>query len=208
MNGYGGDRLSNGKGGLDVTRHLTLLRDDVSKKWDTLGKKGQNEMLELLYSFNPINDVMITRAWDIDEFFKHKKGKFAGPKSEGFCPNTVTVNNRVYYAEEVNYFLWGIVNRLAYDSSVRLLDTNRFSTLYIIYEYRFALYPHTIGSGATIGRMAWACAGWDAGRNNEIIYPDYVSLPYATANNQNYSGSISYNAGDAPKGRGVSGWVK
>jgi RHS repeat-associated protein len=208
MFGSGGERSESGRGGLDVTWYLSAIQQDVKEQWNKLSKENKKRMFDILYSFNPFSDVMIIRGWDIDDFYKHKKGKFAGPKSLGFCPNTVTISGEVYYAEEVNYFLWGLINRLAYDDGIRTIDTNRFCTIYIVFQYRTVLYPFTAGSGATLGRMAWTTAGWDAGADGTIIYPDYIALPNATPNDILYTDFMTYNVGDAPMGLGVQGNVK
>jgi hypothetical protein len=199
MFGSGGERSEPGKGGTDVTWVLASLQRDVSDKWSSLTNEQKQLTINSLYNLNPFADSFIIRSWDIDDFFKHKKGQFAGPKSAGYCPNTVTISGKVYYAEDVNYFLWGLINRLAYDDGYRIIDTSRFTSTYMVYLYRTTLFPHTIGSGANMGRLAWSVAGWDAGKDAPIVYPDYIANSVATPNMSPHTKTISWRVGDEGK---------
>ena len=87
-----------------------------------------------------------------------------------WAPRSVSVDGNVYYAHEVNYFIWGFMNAEASKNG----DTiSKDATLLQIWNYRFiadAFYGTcTLNDGTKTGRSAWAAAGWD--------YLDYRKLP-------------------------------
>jgi len=188
-------RNQEGLGGLDVTNYLFAIQSNLYQKWRKLTPDRKKLAIDYLFNLKLWDTATFFNGWDIVEF-KENKGKFAGSKDDGFCPDTVTVSGNVYYAEEVNYILWGMINRLAYDDNIRVSDTCRISTLGIVTSYRTVFYPSRWARGSNTARMAWSCAGWDAGGAGTIIFPDYCRLPKATPNNQPYLGILRYYIGD------------
>ncbi|MDR2439738.1 MAG: hypothetical protein LBE12_10275 [Planctomycetaceae bacterium] len=139
---------------------------------------------------------LFMHAWDINEL-AWEKGKFTNDNSSEYCKNTVTIGGKVYFPEEVNYFLLGVAYRNAYETISK--DKYAKEKLWnIVMPYRWMYAPYETGTGSAKARLAWAEAGWDAGwdKGTPIIYPDQWSLPKCEANATIYPGTLDVHFGN------------
>ena len=114
----------------------------------------------------------------------------------GHVAETVTVRGRAYYAHEVNYLLWGMINRLAFDSNIDIFTTGVNPMTEQVLVYRRILYPGESGTGHEFGRMSWARAGWVwAGPNGHLDPPAYWSLTNVRANPTVYPARLRVKVG-------------
>jgi hypothetical protein len=177
-----------GLGGTDVTRCLNAVQDKFTKKWNEYDRLKKEKIYA---SLTTVNAMKFINAWDIYEF-AHEKNIFDASGTD-ICKETVTIDGKVYLAEEVNYFLWGLVSSLANSdglSNSRTLDET--VTKAVLYR---RMYVQKAGTGHIEGRVAWIKAGWDAGKTGRIDYPTEVALPNAIPNQSIYSDNITIKLG-------------
>jgi len=100
--------------GVDITRHLRALWNHVGQMFN----KGLNPIDQRILCVRGIMDPV--RGWDIDEtLFENKYTAFTrGNCGTGNCNGTVTVNGGCYRADDVNYFLWGRINKLCREQGI------------------------------------------------------------------------------------------
>ena len=203
-----------GKGGYEATPELNALRADIVNKWGGKSDVEKQQIVDVLHSY-PSG----LGAWDVKQFtFENKHRWIAG--SGGTIENTLTFRGRVYAVPEVNYVIWGIVNRLAYDEGIRTDDTSRGNVSAKVLQYRATLggltttieFLHGRSAwGETIrGKMEWAEFGWDWAADPNAAPP--LGLPNATPNLTPWPNPLTYGIGKkdrngtfvAPK---ITGWV-
>lgn len=120
--------------------------------------------------WNP-EDYNAMHGWDIHPL-AFDKSRFS--QSRSTIPDTVTVGGNVYFPEEVNYYLIGIVYRLAYEDGY---ESYRFENLELkIRLYRHVAYFYETGTGHIEARAAWARVGWKAALGGAISYPTSNSV--------------------------------
>ena len=193
-------RDSAGIGGRDITPHLRNIQSEYMSQW-----QGRTDMVKqaILSSLNDIwpdglrlnaEDYNALYGWDIHPL-AWDKGSFGEERVN--IPETVTVDGNVYFPEEVNYFLIGLVYRMAYEDG----DAGyRFENLDLkIRFYRHVSRFFETGTGHIEGRVAWAKAGWRAGSGNSIQFPssDSVRLRNARANPTEHPQSLWTHVGES-----------
>jgi hypothetical protein len=194
-----------GKGGYDATAELEALRVSVRNKWNGKTDEEKARIVDVLHSY-PSG----LAAWDIAEFtFENKQRWIAG--GGGTIENTLTFREQVYPVPEVNYVLWGLVNRLAYEDGICTDDTSRGNVSAKVMEYRavagglsttIEFFHGRSAWGETIhGKMQWAEFGWDWAVDPNATAP--LGLPHADPNLTPWPGSLHYGVGK----KGRSGFV-
>ena len=92
----------------------------------------------------------------------------------------------MYYAHEVNYFLWGVSHALASEKGTEHGNSiTRDSTEAWVLRYRGSLggaYFNKPYDGTAAGRAAWATAGWDYIKTGVFNPPTEFELPGASPN--------------------------
>jgi RHS repeat-associated protein len=219
--------------GTDVTEHLVDLYGQISTKFKQLVANRPESAKRACHALNNIAWFSFYRAWDTYEL-AHEKGNFVRPGcGRGHCEFTVTVNKNCYKPEHVNYYLWGLINKLCFGAGYARTVTGNYSlrrcygapggpvacrdewyfrwgeftlesALDLVTSYRGWLYFEKADDPEVIGRKEWTEAGY-AGR---------LSAPAATvqelfglnclACRKQHSGRISAYFGENA-GRG-GGW--
>jgi hypothetical protein len=168
-----------GTGGHDVTTALTRTTAKIDVWWKALSPAQRSTKINQMWSIN---------GWDISPLADNmavQRQEFGGPD---WAPRSVTVNDEVHYAHEVNYFFWGYLNGLA---SKNGQSVSKAEALNIIYAYRTgagAAFVTEAYDGTMGGRAAWAAAGWDYAMSGNFETPSDVALPLATPSNTPYAG--------------------
>ncbi len=164
-----------GLGGKDITGNLYQLDRDFSIEWYNLLAEEKSDVVSFFdgaYSFS---------GWDIVQLKNlDEQKKFVPP---GGVPRSVTVCKRVYYAHEVNYYLWGILNGYAYKDGIA--NTSLSRTLDWVRAYRpagAAVYWRRPHDGTISGRVAWAETGWNMAVYGIFSPPVNENLSRATPN--------------------------
>ena len=150
-------------------------------------------------------------AWDISELtFDWKRSWTVGVGGD-VAEETLTYKGGVYPVAEVNYLIWGLVNRLAYEDGIQTNRTDLASTIAKTLAYRSVFggmlitnqwYEHyrfdddapplfeTIS-----GKAAWTAYGYEWAVNDAPRVPIEESLINAKANNSPWPRSMSFHAG-------------
>ena len=119
-------------------------------------------------------------------------------------PETATYKGQVYPVTEMNYVLWGMINRLAYDEDIEPLNTGWPNGKVVLYRAVFGhgwmwsewLHGQTYSDTETAtGKVGWSAYGWDWAVNPNEPVPDWLSLPNATPNNTPFPNGLTYHLG-------------
>jgi hypothetical protein len=122
-------------------------------------------------------------SWDIREFYSQKE--LISPV--GTVYGTCTVNGRVYWQDEVNYYWYGVITRLS-DMRQQALTGVPTNTIESACS-RIALYRDVFwGTTLTPGRQAWVRAGY------------YGNFSYAQGQN------LAQFDASGPYSGGLDGW--
>jgi hypothetical protein len=97
--------------GPDVTDslHSTLL--EISATYDSWSSQQKKEAADSMYRIIPSGRVWGPNAWDIEDLF------LIGLSRGNISERTVMFEGRCYYGGAVNYAMWGLMNRLVYDTT-------------------------------------------------------------------------------------------
>ena len=94
--------------GLDITHRLVELETRITTEFNDLPFEEQASACNGMVSLN---------GWDIAQFFTADLGHFQGKGcGTGSCRLTVMVGGSCYYTADVNYYLWGLANRLCHEA--------------------------------------------------------------------------------------------
>jgi len=185
-----------GNGGEDATACLRELRENVIKTWSHLNPDQKLEAIAKLYAYGPSN-------WDI-ELLSGNKSIWTSDVINP-APDTLTFEGKVYAVAEINYVLWGIVNRLAYEDNIMVWQTNRTNTSNMVFIYRNTFgwvinidqwregnlnYFETTG-----GKMSWADYGWNWVKDPHASIPTGTSLYHAKPSTIPKTVTLHYNFG-------------
>ncbi|HBJ33986.1 MAG TPA: hypothetical protein DDZ51_04315 [Planctomycetaceae bacterium] len=179
-----------GTGGADVTGALLSSTNRIAQWWanDLTGAESDR-----LTTFDPFRifgqeSMYSFSGWDISPFNKGIDGQrdaFARGAAD-WAPRSVTVDNNVYYAHEVNYFIWGAAHAMAAKKGTEHGDSlTKGSMSRWILNYRFhtdVAYLNKPNDGTMFGRSAWAIAGWDYIETGVFRAPTDYRLPNASPN--------------------------
>lgn len=144
-------------GGPDITGNLLRIEQDIFTQYQTkFVTQAQKDNFAHAYFVDPGTN------WEISSLFAHH---VVTPSNTGVLPDgryTVTVQGKVYPAEEVNYFVYGVWARIVSQSGVwgESLVREPFAKEIIAY-YRIKLWH---GQGIP-GRQAWFAAGYHGDLN-------------------------------------------
>jgi hypothetical protein len=216
-------RYKSGVGGVDITRHLTVLRNKLESEWNSRTPDEQKKLFASLSDMTPNHwyfepeDFNAMHGWDIKQLAWDKSSFKGTTNASRVIDQTVTVNNKVYFAEEVNYYLIGLVYGLANKS--RLTNSlglrSSFDDIeFTIRGYR-SIYINEYFSGSVGGRVAWARRGYleileAYGSRNHSDTPQNWALPNATPNTEVHSSRLNAHIGETysrdPKLR-INLWV-
>jgi hypothetical protein len=155
-----------GNGGLDATDVLKQMRDEVISKWRNL----DDDVLKMRI-INSLYTLQGPFSWDIAEFFDSNQKPLWTKNIDSPVPETLTFRGCVYPIAEVNYLLWGMANKLAWEEGFAPAMTNWYSMQGMILFYRGILGPiisiyQNVSSNpspyeTTSGKLAWARFGWN-----------------------------------------------
>ena len=197
------------RGGYDATPKLNLLRSDVINKWAALTLLQKQSLIDKLHQF-PGGLV----NWDIDEMLNNKKSLRTKGMLVAGANETLTFRNNVYAVADVNYILWGLINRLAYEDNISPVLTRKTFTVTAVVAYRSLIgglfvLDECIGdlqSGGykerydtTYGRAAFAAFGWEWASSVNSLEPIEDSLPNSAPNSVAWSGTLFWSAGVNPR---------
>jgi len=154
-NFVGQPRKLSGLAGLDVTGKLEAIRTRYVEEWGSLTPERKRRVASALASYNPFGTAL--NSWDIFEFANSKgeSNVFTNGNASGYCPETVTVSGRGYFQDEVNYFLWGLANRLAYEDGLGDFSHSLNLIKDKVIAYRHGMYPWEALSGHIDARLGW-----------------------------------------------------
>jgi hypothetical protein len=188
---YAGYRDVTGYGGRDATHRLQQARDAFIDAWDDAPRATRELVVKDMTT--PPN---WTDSWDMHQFFR-RKDTFTSGNPPGKVRDSVTIDGHVYYVDEVNYFLWGMVNYLAWRDGI---DNMSHEDMVVnVYGYRTIYWAEEYGKHTTWPRIAWAKSGWQsakAGKGAPLrAIPDHFSLRNATPSNVEYTGVLSGRVG-------------
>ncbi len=131
----------------------------------------------MLHNWNPISAISV--GWDIEEMIFENKKKWISEKVENVSlAKTATFMGAVYPVSEMNYILWGMLNRLLYDDGISTLWTNKTVMSNTVSAYRIAA-GGVVGPFSTYwdpyetieGKISFAEFGWEWVRNLNIPKP-------------------------------------
>lgn len=140
-------------------------------------------------------------GWDINDLYGDSKNYFScdGCGTNG-CRGTVQVHGQCHWASDVNYFMWGLTNRLCRSA----LETQAWSdgmppwtiglwtegfAVRRVYSWRSITFP--LGDGTTRGRVAWTRAGY----NIETTVPSPLTSKCKSCGKED-AGALSGHFGD------------
>jgi RHS repeat-associated protein len=174
----------NGSCGKDVTAALTRLYSNLEDHYNNrMDEAERNRRCNRMYSGD---------GWDIYELF-FVDSTLAGTDD---CEATVKVNGNCYSVYEVNYFLWGAMNKLCGES---LFVAKRFAWTWATYEAPwntfFMNYQGTAGS-----KTNWTTVGYknDFGR----LKPHKSQFNKCDcASSTVWADDFTYNWGNDPRDR-------
>jgi len=193
--------MESGLGGYDGTLPLYSLRDDLAQAWTAIPDPATKE--QIILTINGKNGVwQAMGSWDIDPLYGDRKYEWTDAGSGATAHATLTFKERVYPIAEVNYVLFGLVNRLAYDEGILPNLTSKYAMADTVHLYR------SFGGGLTsmamwkagkstkyetiIGKVAWARFGWEWAGDANANPP--IDMPNAKANGLPYPhGPLNYN---------------
>ncbi len=94
--------------GLDITDRLQQLKAEMEAAFSRAPSATKESACYRMHG--------VGEAWDITETLNNGGGNFtSGSCGAGACEGTVQVNGLCYLAGEVNYYMWGLANRLCSD---------------------------------------------------------------------------------------------
>jgi RHS repeat-associated protein len=206
-----------GNGGYNAETLLLKLRNDVIAKWNGLSQNERIELIRKIYTCGII-------SWDIHEMtFDQKKDWTDGMFGE-VIEETLSYRGKVYSVAEVNYLLWGLINRLAWESGSNPFLSNYVTTYTAAYSYRVfgggimimnQWYQYFLNSKEQVpkyetitGRLAWAYYGWQWAVNEYVPAPEQEALDLATATNIQFPSGLSWSAGGHVDYRTFKGFVR
>lgn len=193
-----------GKSGKNLTQSLLQSANGVMNWWSASLSDDESDRLTTLTFDNIIsqNSMYSFSGWDISPLNGHmeeQRGRFAGGISD-WAPRSVTVQGKVYYAHEVNYFIWGVAHAMAAKRNTQHgNEITREAMVNWVLRYRtytdWAWMPKP-NDGTKHGRAAWAEAGWDYVQTGIFNPPSKFYLPNATPNDEVYSEKFTVQLGE------------
>lgn len=206
--------IATSRGGYSATTKFRAIREDVINKWNDpgFGRKQKEETVDTLHSLNVLADMNAANAWGIRTIEFDNKARWTQGLADpaGIALNTLTFEGVVYDMAEANYFLWGLVNRLANDDGIRPHLTNIGVAISEAIIYRsvaggpLIALANARGSYSEYetlaGKLAWAEFGWNWAVNENAIRPDETSLANAVPTLDPYQGQVRYEAGPLIRG--------
>jgi hypothetical protein len=117
---------------------------------------NQQQLCNSMDQIDPLSIGNTVNGWDINDLAFQKDSFSQGTCNQsGGCADTVTVADRCYKAEEVNYYLYGYMRSMC--------GKGRYTTQMKISSYRTPLRMWLWSSG-TRGRICFATHGWNDGQ--------------------------------------------
>ena len=161
-------RVAGGVGGFDITNQLVSLRRNAMSSLESPSEAAETARHLQFLGLNEINPVSPLYSWDIIELFGDRKFQLS---PIGTVQGTVTVRGKVFYADEVNYYWFGVLTKLQDSLSSQYGRSNGNSietATSTIERYRRVFW----GGTNYEGRVAWFMAGY----HNDIGLADGYEL--------------------------------
>lgn len=196
----------------------------IKNNWDSRSVASKEYLID--YMWSPFADSTFDvffpfiSAWEINELslFPPKAPVQTNPIQ---AYRTVTVQSggvgKVFYAHEVNYWLFGYINGLAYadglSNSAGMIATGlvvgvyRPVTQYLAFDVelqRSWLYRRDDGN--TRGRTEWAHAGWMSAAVGGFIPAPNAALPFTTPSGTIFNGRLTVRVGDSSIGGNLTAY--
>jgi hypothetical protein len=178
-----------GAGGSDITSTLIRTTDGIARYWRELMSDSESDRLTT-FTFASVlsqSSMYSLSGWDAAPLNgdEHEQ-RLSFAQSADWAPRSVTVDQNVYYAHEVNYFLWGAAHALAGEKTTsHALELTKEAMIEWVFRYREsgadAAYLPRANDGSKQGRAAWAAAGWDYIKTGVFAPPLEFKLPNATS---------------------------
>jgi len=182
------------RAGADIKADLEEHLEALDAAYKALSREQKEELAARLYT-PPANLI----AWDFRALIDDGPQNF-GITKDLEIPDTATVNGRVYYTYQINYILWGRINRLLSDDGIRILYGHEPHpkitldlTLSTVRFYR-NVKSTVIDAQGSEGQLAWTKVGW-TGNWDEAISS---AIPNAVPNKRVYNGGLGLNLGAPP----------
>ena len=143
-----GQRQTTGNGGPDVTSELFRIRDAIFDYSKNLEPEDYTKFKRSIWE-SPAG------SWDITELSTQRLVTSKGYSELDNGMKTVTVDGKVYYDPEVNYWIYGSWARAAGISKETMLAAIYGYRRFVFQDEGYPDYDSSIG-----GRQAWAVAGY------------------------------------------------
>lgn len=201
-----------GRGGYNVDIALPRLASNIERNWRELSHASRARLVDRLHSL-PSGLL----EWDIAEMtFENKARWTAGVQGE-VATGTLTLKGHVFPVSEVNYVLWGIVNRLACEDGIRTELTNLYRIMKIVASYRTAfgglLAANELRAGrleittphfeSMYGKVAFTEYGWHLVSVGGVSrLPSEFALPNAKPTTLAWPGTLTATVADVLSAQG------
>lgn len=150
--------------GMEISQQLRSFEKVLEQQFQELVAADRSKATTVCHT------MVAPMGWEVFELFDKKTATFSGGGcGTDDCRFTVQVHGACHYASEVNYFIFGLGNRLCHDASIVYAGSQGGIALYGSFSLSFALWyvrlwrtvTSLMGDGTTAGRLAWTRAGYD-----------------------------------------------
>ena len=179
-------------GGADITEALTRGLNNLDAKYKSLNVQQKEAIAESLYFV----DKGAGWSWDINNLIGSNP-RTTGITKAGERANTATVMGKVYYTPQINYILWGRINKLLSDDGIQINSGNRLAktvglelAIGRVKAYRGA--KQYIDGYGVEGPADWAKIGWNW--NGKFVEVPASNLNLR-ANPRKYNGVLTFQVG-------------
>ncbi|QDU82504.1 tRNA nuclease WapA precursor [Polystyrenella longa] len=150
-----------GTGGYEGDNLMVGLVQNVLNEWNQTNLQTKKNAL-----FNMHYSSIVVSAWDIKDMLGERKAEWSQDpvtQDHKYLKYTMSFRSAVYPVAEVNYTLWGMANRLAYEDNIYPISTNWYSTLGLVVFYKLISSPAFLFDTpfeTITGKTAFADYGW------------------------------------------------
>ena len=143
-------------GGKDITQSLIKIRQHFVAQWNGLGSTEQDRLLDAT-----TRPPAVLYAWDIQKLMNPQNENELQAGTDHDLHRTVTVAGRVFWSDEVNYYLWGLITRLKDEKNKSGSTLQASEESVNVATLKVGAYRTAFWGGTNIsGRQAWVRAGY------------------------------------------------